>query len=70
MTEEQRVALKRLRRKVEIMHMDLRASGNNRHHDTFEMLALLDMIFRNDKETENVNAQSIDNANSGRRPDN
>lgn len=36
----------RLRRKVEIMRLDFKASGNNRHHDCNEILTLLDMLER------------------------
>jgi len=40
-TENQQAALKRLRRKVEIMHMELKAQNNMRYHDTAEMLSLI-----------------------------
>lgn len=46
MDENQHAALLRLRRKIEIMHMDLKALNNTRHHDTAEMLALLAIIER------------------------
>jgi len=44
MTENQQAALKRLRRKVEIMHTELRAQNNLRYHDTAEMLNLLAIV--------------------------
>lgn len=46
MTEDQKIALGRLRRKVEIMHLDMKAQNNMRYHDTAEMLALLDIVER------------------------
>ena len=46
MTPDQKVLLKRLRRKIEIMHMDLKALANTRHHDTAEMLKLVEMLER------------------------
>ena len=44
MTEDQKAVLKRLRRKIEIMHMDLKAQHNGRYHDTSEMLALVEIL--------------------------
>jgi hypothetical protein len=44
MTEDQKAALKRLRRKVEIMHLDLKRANNTRYHDTAEMLALIALL--------------------------
>ena len=44
MTEDQRAALKRLRRKIEIMHLDLKGSGDRRYHDTEELLALVKVL--------------------------
>lgn len=41
MTEDQIAALKRLRRKIEIMRLDLKSAGNMRHHDAEEMLSLV-----------------------------
>lgn len=46
MTEDQRIILKRLRRKIEIMHLDLKAQQNMRYRDTEEMLSLLSMLDR------------------------
>ena len=36
----------RLRRKVEIMRLDMKAQNNPKHHDCNEMLSLLDMLER------------------------
>lgn len=44
MTENQRAILKRLTRKIEIMHLDLKAANNMRYHDTDEMLRLALML--------------------------
>ena len=44
MTENQKAAMKRLRRKVEVMHLDLKAAHNTRHHDTAEMLTLIEIV--------------------------
>ena len=46
-TEVSQQIIKRLRRKLEIMRMDQKASGSTRYHDTNEMLTLLDMLERN-----------------------
>jgi len=47
-TKDQKAVLKRLRRKIEIMHLDFRAANNTRYHDTAEMLKLLEMVERGD----------------------
>lgn len=39
-------ALKRLRRKLEVMSEDFRKTNNSRKHDVEEMLALLEIIER------------------------
>ena len=44
MTEAQQAALKRLRRKVEVMHLDLKTLNNTRYHDTAEMLKLIEIL--------------------------
>ena len=44
MTENQHAALKRLRRKVENMHLDLRGQNNARYLDTAEMLKLIEIM--------------------------
>jgi hypothetical protein len=36
----------RLRRKVEIIRLDMKAAGNPRYHDCNEMLTLVDMLER------------------------
>lgn len=46
MTPDQRAVLHRLRRKIEVMHLDLKAQNNMRYHDTQEMLALIDILDR------------------------
>jgi hypothetical protein len=43
-TEDQKAVLTRLRRKIEIMHLDLQAQQNARYHDTHEMLALITLL--------------------------
>lgn len=40
-------ALKRLRRKAEILKMDLRAANDMKYHDVSEMLALIDLMENN-----------------------
>lgn len=44
MTKTQKIALRRLRRKLEIMRMDQKAADSLRQHDTEEMLALVAII--------------------------
>ena len=44
MTETKQAALKRLRRKVEIMDLDFRATSNTRRYDTAEMLKLIEIL--------------------------
>ena len=39
--------IKRLRRKIEVMRLDQKASNSLRHHDSSECLTLLDMLERN-----------------------
>jgi hypothetical protein len=39
--------IKRLRRKIEVMRLDQKASNSPRHHDSNECLTLLDMLERN-----------------------
>lgn len=38
----------RLRRKLEILKLDLKARGDVRYHDVNEALALLDLLEKND----------------------
>lgn len=42
----QEPALKRLRRKVEILRMDMKARGNPQYQDMNEILSLIDIIER------------------------
>jgi hypothetical protein len=44
MDETRNAALKRLRRKLEIMRLDLRAQNNARYMDVDEMLALVQIV--------------------------
>ena len=39
--------IKRLRRKIEVMRLDQKATNSLRHHDSSECLTLLDMLERN-----------------------
>lgn len=49
MTDTLEAAIKRLRRKVEIMRLDLKDKQNAHYHDTGEMLALIEIIEREAK---------------------
>ena len=44
MTENQKAALQRLRRKIEILRLDMKAQNNPCYHDLAEMLKLVDMM--------------------------
>ena len=46
MTETLEAALKRLRRKAEIMKMDLKSKNYAQYHDANEILTLIDIIER------------------------
>ena len=46
MNADQQAILKRLRRKAEILRMDLKAKGDSKYHDMNEILSLLDMLER------------------------
>jgi len=46
-TETVQQIIKRLRRKIEVMRLDQKASNSPRHHDSSECLTLLDMLERN-----------------------
>jgi hypothetical protein len=46
-TETVQQIIRRLRRKIEVMQLDQKASGSNRHHDSSECLTLIDMLERN-----------------------
>lgn len=47
-TETKDAVLHRLRRKIEVMHLDLKALNNTRYHDLAEMLKLIEMLERDD----------------------
>ena len=46
MNTDQHAILKRLRRKAEILKMDLKAKNDPKHHDMSEILSLLDLMER------------------------
>lgn len=46
MTADQQTILKRIRRKAEIMMLDLRATNNTKQHDAKEILSLIDLMER------------------------
>lgn len=46
MTTDQQIALRRIRRKAEIVKMDLKKENNTKHHDMNEILLLLDILER------------------------
>jgi hypothetical protein len=46
MNTDQHAILKRIRRKAEIMKMDLKAKNDLKYHDMNEILSLLDMMER------------------------
>jgi hypothetical protein len=46
MTKDTRPILTRLRRKLEVLHLDLQRENDSRFHDLAEMLALLDILER------------------------
>ena len=47
MNSDQHAILKRLRRKAEILKMDLKSANDMKHHDVNEMLLLIDMLENN-----------------------
>jgi len=47
MNSDQHAILKRLRRKAEILKMDLKSVDDMKHHDVNEMLLLIDMLENN-----------------------
>lgn len=49
MTTDQKAILKRLKRKVDVTRMDLKAKGDMRYHDMNEILSLLDILERSMK---------------------
>lgn len=46
MNTDQQAILKRIRRKAEIMMLDLRATNDMKHHDAKEILLLIDLLER------------------------
>lgn len=44
MTADQIAILKRIRRKAEIMRMDMKAKNDQAYHDAGEIIALLDLM--------------------------
>jgi hypothetical protein len=44
MTKDTRPILTRLRRKLDVLHLDLQRENDRRYHDVAEMLALLDLL--------------------------
>lgn len=46
MNTDQRAIMKRLRRKAEVLKMDLKAKNDLKYHDMNEILSLLDMMER------------------------
>lgn len=46
MNVDQQAILKRIKRKAEILKMDLKSRGDIKHHDANEILLLIDMLER------------------------
>ena len=46
MNSDQHAILKRIKRKVEIMRLDLKATNNPKYHDAGEILSLIDLLER------------------------
>lgn len=44
MNTDQQAIVKRIRRKAEIMVLDLRATNNSKYHDAKEILSLIDLL--------------------------
>ncbi|MGA1207890.1 MAG: hypothetical protein ACO31Z_09030 [Litorivicinaceae bacterium] len=44
MNTDQQAILKRIRRKAEIMRLDLKAKNDPKYHDAGEILSLLDLL--------------------------
>lgn len=51
MTEEYEAALIRLKRKLDVMRLDFKATNNNRKYDIEECITLLNIMERNQHET-------------------
>lgn len=47
MNSDQYAIIKRLRRKAEILKMDLKANGDQSHYDMNEMILLIDLLEKN-----------------------
>lgn len=48
-TETRKAALQRLRRKIEVMYLDMKAQHNTRYHDLAEMLRLIEILEQEDE---------------------
>jgi len=46
MTPDQQAIIQRIKRKAEIMRMDLKAINNTKYHDAGEILSLIDLLER------------------------
>jgi len=46
MNVDQRAIINRIRRKAEIMKLDLKATANPKYHDANEILSLIDLLER------------------------
>jgi len=46
MNSDQQAIIKRIRRKAEILKLDLKATANPKFHDTNEILSLIDLLER------------------------
>jgi hypothetical protein len=44
MNVDQQAVLNRIKRKAEILKMDLKSSGDTKHHDVNEILLLIDLL--------------------------
>ena len=44
MTTDQQAIIQRIKRKVEIMRMDLKSTNNTKYHDAGEILSLIDLL--------------------------
>lgn len=47
MTVDQQAILMRIKRKAEILRMDLLAKNDTKHHDAAEILSLIDLMEKN-----------------------
>lgn len=46
MNADQQAIIKRIKRKAEILKMDLKAKNDTKHHDAAEILSLIDLLER------------------------